>query len=972
MNLNKEYTQLSVFHVNIRSLNANYSKLINFLYSLSFNFDVIILSETWATNLTFYINLLSNYDFFYELPKNRVGGVGIYVKKSFNANRTYKYVATSNNAKILTYETVWIELFIDKIVTVIGGFYRHPNTPIKEFTDAFLCSLDKLKRVKRCHLFGDFNVCLANYSSNANTRSFVDCVLDSKFLPYVYLPTRITNHSSSIIDHVYSNDLFTDTHTCKTGLIVNDIADHCANFMFVLDGKVPDEPEISIEKVRNFSKRNKDHFNNCLSSFDWSDVYNYSNPNDALNCFIDQFTVMHDRCFPFINNKKIKKGNNNKKWITPGLIISINFKCKLYKKWIKSKRVSDENKYKAYAKILKRILSAAEKAYYTELFDTRAHSCKAIWNNINSLINYKRAKSSDIRQIINNGISIDSPPDIANAFNNYFCTVADRLSANAIHHSNHLINFNHYLKTPIPSSFFCSSISASELSNVVKNLKPSRSCIANCISSTVLKDSFDSICQPLLYICNLSFETGIFPDKLKISKVIPIYKAGTKNELSNYRPISLTNPIAKVIEKLLHIRMTNYLEKFNLLFDFQFGFRKNYSTSIAVLDVVNMIQNELFRGNYVLGVFMDLQKAFDTVNLSILLKKLEYYGFRGRCLEWFRSYLEDRPQFTAINGSTSPLRNTTCGIPQGTVLGPLLFTLFINDIACSLTKSNIKLFADDSNLFVISENPIKLFNIANCELSSLSNWIIANKLHVNYNKTNYILFEPKAKANVTYDINNLPTIILDGNTIERVHVVKYLGVFINEKLSWTEHINHLVSKVSHLSGILYRNKLFLPMNCKRNIYFALIHSNLTYCIEVYANVNKSSLHPLIIKCNRLLRSLQLKSRRTSLFELYSSFGTLPVDLLFDYHTIKFMHRNLYNSHMMPKTVQNWFLRGSSVHAHNTRHKEQFAIQSKFDPNSLLFYGPSMWSKLPTPLQNDSSLISFLRSYKELLTNKLLK
>ena len=125
----------------------------------------------------------------------------------------------------------------------------------------------------------------------------------------------------------------------------------------------------------------------------------------------------------------------------------------------------------------------------------------------------------------------------------------------------------------------------------------------------------------MLYICNLSFETGIFPDKLKISKVIPIYKAGSKNELSNYRPISLTNPIAKVIEKLLHIRMTNYLEKFNLLFDFQFGFRKNYSTSIAVLDVVNMIQNELFRGNYVLGVFMDLQKAFDTVNLSILLKQ---------------------------------------------------------------------------------------------------------------------------------------------------------------------------------------------------------------------------------------------------------------------------------------------------------------------------------------------------------------
>src|SRR6267154_442757 len=161
------------------------------------------------------------------------------------------------------------------------------------------------------------------------------------------------------------------------------------------------------------------------------------------------------------------------------------------------------------------------------------------------------------------------------------------------------------------------------------------------------------------------------------------------------------------------------------------------------------------------------------------------------------------------------------------------------------------------------------------------------------------------------------------------------------------------------------------MNCKRNIYFALIHSKLVYCIEVYANVSKSCIHPLIIKCNRLLRSLQLKNRRTPLLELYSSFGTWPVNLLFDYYTMKIMHRGLYSSHMLPKNVQNWFLKNSSVHTHNTRHKEQFAIQSKFDPNSLLFYGPSMWSKLPSSLQNDPSLISFLRSYKKLLLSELL-
>jgi len=307
-NKHRNNVLLSMYHVNIRSLNTNHNKLINFLYSLSFHFDVIILSEIWTTNLTFYINLLSDYDFFYDLPpNNRAGGVGIYVKKSLNATKSNTYDATLNSPRSMTYESVWVELCIKNITTVVGGFYRHPNTPVKEFAEQFLCSLDKLKYVKRCYVYGDFNICLANYSSNAFTRSFIDSVLDSKFLPYVYLPTRITKSSSTIIDHVYSNDLFVDGHMCKTGLIVGDIADHCANFMFVLDNIVVKRDVIHNERIRNFSKRNKENFNNCLSSVDWKTVCDFTNPNDALNCFVDKFTSIHDLCFPFINIKHKKK-----------------------------------------------------------------------------------------------------------------------------------------------------------------------------------------------------------------------------------------------------------------------------------------------------------------------------------------------------------------------------------------------------------------------------------------------------------------------------------------------------------------------------------------------------------------------------------------------------------------------------------------------------------------------------------------
>ena len=280
------------------------------------------------------------------------------------------------------------------------------------------------------------------------------------------------------------------------------------------------------------------------------------------------------------------------------------------------------------------------------------------------------------------------------------------------------------------------------------------------------------------------------------------------------------------------------------------------------------------------------------------------------------------------------------------------------------------MFADDSNLFITSKNIQSLLEIANSQLSNLYKWISVNKLYINYEKTNFMLFEPYKRVLKTSDPVISTPLLFNGHTIERVYSVKYLGVFIDDKLNWVEHINYLINKVSSLTGILYRINHFLPLNCKRNIYFGLIHSVLTYCIEVYANVNKSSLKPLIIKCSRLLRMLQFLPRRTPLYDLYSTFGTLPIDLLFEYHTLKFMNRCFYDSSNIPTISSNLFSRGTHIHTHNTRHRDNFHIQSKFNPKSILFYGPSMWAKLPIGLQQNSSLNLFLNTYKQHLLNSM--
>ncbi len=849
-----------------------------------------------------------------------------------------------------------------KNLTVIGGFYRHPNTSIPQFTEYFSESLDKLKNVKHCYVFGDFNVCLSNYSSSPLVTSFLDSILDSKFLPFVFMPTRLTSHSATILDHFYSNDAFSLNQECKTGLVTNCIADHCANFFFLTNTALNRQDIPIYQTFRNFSKSNTTKFHASLMLHDWSSVKSYSDPNSALDYFLQQFSNMHNASFPFITVKN--KDRRDKKWITPDLIKQINHKCKFYKKWIKSRKKTDEDRYKNHAKKLRANLAAAEKQFYMTQFDTKKCNSKMIWRNINSLIGTAKQRTTNIPVIIKDGVPIENVSLISNSFNKYFAEVGISL-ANTVSSSVAAVHFESFLNPFNQHSFRCDHVTLPELLNVVSSLKASRSVVNDCFSSALLKDCVSFISDPLLYIFNASFDSGIFPNSLKHSRVIPVFKKGSKSEMSNYRPISITNPLAKVLEKLMHVRMTSFINKFHLLYDFQYGFRSNFSTSLAVLDVTNMIQNETYQGNFIMGVFMDLQKAFDTINFEILFKKLYHYGFRGHCLDWLRSYLTGRTQFTALNGVSSGPLEITCGVPQGTVLGPLLFLIYINDIPNSVKNSVIKLFADDSNLFIVSKDLSTLFSVANSELAHISSWTLSNKLHINYTKTNYMLFYPKLISPSMPQLN-LPSLSMNGHIIERVHVFKYLGVLIDDVLSWRDHLNHVASKISSLIGILSRNKSCLPSKCRKDIYFALIHSTLIYCIESYGNVSKSASHQILIKNNRLLRLLQFKSRRTPLKELYSSFNTLPIHLLYEYYSMKLVHKCLYDSPCIPSVVRGWFTRGSSIHDHNTRQSSSFALISLFNPNSIQFLGPSNWSKLPAYLQNDPSLRSFLSSFKQYL------
>ena len=316
---------------------------------------------------------------------------------------------------------------------------------------------------------------------------------------------------------------------------------------------------------------------------------------------------------------------------------------------------------------------------------------------------------------------------IANYFNEYFVNIGADLSSRLPQCSSNN-NFYDFMPCSVSQSIFCEDISTDELFQTIAHLKNKKSSGPDNISTFILKQCSDILTSPLLHIFNSSLFEGEFPNQLKVAKVVPIFKNGDAMLVSNYRPISLLNVLSKILERLVYKRVLDFLNKNDILYKYQFGFRTGFSTSLALMEVTDMIYDCLDNNLLVLGLFLDLKKAFDTVNHEILLQKLYHYGIRGSLFKWFESYLFNRTQYTCINGTSSTMLQVRCGVPQGSVLGPLLFLVYINDVANISTDFKIRLFADDSNLFIYHKNVFSLYQIANNLLQNLHEWFLLNKL----------------------------------------------------------------------------------------------------------------------------------------------------------------------------------------------------------------------------------------------------
>jgi hypothetical protein len=418
------------------------------------------------------------------------------------------------------------------------------------------------------------------------------------------------------------------------------------------------------------------------------------------------------------------------------------------------------------------------------------------------------------------------------------------------------------------------------------------------------------IATPLSHIFNISLANGSFPNMLKQCRVIPIFKAGNRLDCDNYRPISLLSSISKVLEKIVSEKLLHHLTANDLLYVHQYGFLPKKSAEHNLLHIVNFVTNALNEGNYCIGVFLDLKKAFDVCSHSILLKKLEKMGINGIALSWFKSYLAGRSQRVDINGNLSDELNLDISVIQGSILGPILFLCYINDFYSATTLFSV-LFADDTTCLSKGKVLIDLIDYVNGELQKIAMWFRSNKMAVNTSKTKFIVFRTRGKLIIDEDCvllfnNNEPGQPVDPDLItqiDRIHnggvekCFKLLGVLFDEYLSFNAHIQQLCAKISKSLFCINRIKNFVNGDSLKQLYYAMIHSHLSYCINIYSSANTTDLQKLRIKQKEAIRVITLAGYRDHTKPLFQQCNILPLDEMIKYARLKFMHN--YVNHRLP-------------------------------------------------------------------------
>ena len=643
----------NVIHINIRTVNSNLDEFLGYLNRINKDFHVIVLTETFLKCESDWIDI-PGFNAFHSIRTIKDGGgCTILVDSSLESNTIPNFCIVDE-----VFESVAVEIKMNMSSHTVLGVYRPPLSSLSLFNSNFFSMLDIV--TGHCIITGDFNVDICSNVFSSLATDFIDNFSCRGYVSLINIPTRRTDHSGTCLDHIYINSEL----SCVSGVIQTLISDHDAVFCSLPQSK-PVINKLKRIKFRDNSISSLNAFKSKVSQ-DLSifHVYDSFSIDDKMEIFLNIIQKAYDSTCK-VKEKNISIKKQTTPWMTQNLLNCIQEKHRLYRLSVVSPVFKTE--FLNYKKQLKKSIYIAKKQYYCNKLNSSVNDPKTTWKTLSNILR-PNVDRPNVKLKINDDI-ISDPLNVSKLFNEYFSSIADTLannippsSSNPIENTNRLQNTFGFLPTD-----------CNEVKNVIISFKSKKSRL-NEIPIYAFKYIVDIITPVLASLFNESVTNGIFPACLKVARVVPIHKSGTKTEIKNYRPISTLPFIGKLFERLIHSRLYSFFDKYEVFYENQYGFLKNKSTTDAILRFVDQCYSNFDNKTHLISIFLDFSKAFDTVDHEILFKKLECYGIRGHVLNWIRSYLSDRFQYVEISGIKSPISRVDKGVPQGSIWGP--FSLF--------------------------------------------------------------------------------------------------------------------------------------------------------------------------------------------------------------------------------------------------------------------------------------------------------
>ena len=584
--------------------------------------------------------------------------------------------------------------------------------------------------------------------------------------------------------------------------------------------------------------------------------------------------------------------------------------------------------------------------YYQNQFEKNACNPRLLWDNLLQAIQKHKPKHKLTSRFEVNGNFITDEHDIAESFNEYYSNVAPKL-ASALGPS-HIDPLAYMNDVSVPEMMVFNLVNEQDVLSIVMTLKDSGAGFDG-ISAKLLKHIVPAISSQLTHFINLCIVNHVFPTPLKAAVITPVFKNGSRALFSNYRPISVLPVLSKILEKIMYNQLLTFVTEHNIIFDHQFGFRAKHSTYMPISILHDLITDNLASNMKTAGIYLDLARAFDTVNTDILLKKLSLYNIRDKSLDFLLSYLSNRTHRVKFNGIISGTKEVTCGVPQGSVLGPLLFLLYINDIYKVCPVAKFFLFADDTAIFYSASSINELQDKIHVSFPKITAWLIGNRLSLSVQKTFYQLYSNDASPQQLH-------ISVGNNELNRASTIKYLGVLIDENLKFKSHITKISGIISRQIGIICRARYLLNQQLLMLLYNALILPYLSYCVCIWGSNYRTTLQPIIVAQKRAVRMIAGVPTRTHTSPLFKDLKILKFDDIVQYQILNILHDSLHGD--IPKVIKERFTlndpcRTTRSCQHFSERKRSF-VTGRIVPNykmynyrqfSLFCRAPTVWNSI---------------------------